>query len=85
MEGRQTSSAFSVYTKVRKMSFNEFRKWLEGCAMAYFEEGLRTGEAEGAWWSDEQVYDVLRAEKIGPERARRIASRLAEGPEEEDI
>ena len=67
--------------KVKKMPPAQLMEWLIAFGKACFEDGLRTGEAEGAWWSDEQVFEMLRSEKIGAERARRIAQKLADGPD----
>ena len=67
------------YNKVKKMSLAQFRQWLQAYGRACYEEGLRTGETEGSWWSDEQIYQELRREKIGADRARRIVQKLAEG------
>lgn len=72
-----------TYNKVKKMSLVQFRQWLSAFGKACFEEGLATGEAEGAWWSDEQIYQLLRAEKIGADRARRIVQKLADGADTE--
>ena len=68
------------YNKVKKMSLLQFRQWLQAYGQACYEEGLRTGEQEGAWWSDVEIYQVLRGERIGADRARRIMQKLADGP-----
>jgi len=70
------------YNKVKRMSLVQFRQWVAAYGKACYEDGLRTGEAEGSWWSDEQIYQMLRGEKIGPDRARRITQALTDGPEE---
>ena len=70
------------YQKVKRMSFAQFGAWLAAYGQACYEDGLKAGKAEGTWWSDDQVFQMLRAEKIGAERARRIASKLADGPQE---
>ncbi len=72
-------TSLQQYTRIKKMSFPQFRRWMTEFGQACFTEGLRTGEKEGAWWSDDEVYQILRAEHIGHERARRITDRLAEG------
>ena len=67
------------YGKMKRMSYSQFLTKLHDFGAKSFEQGLREGEDEGTWWTDEQIYELLRAERIGPERARRIVEKLVEG------
>lgn len=70
------------FSKMKKMSYSQFLEKLQSYGHEAYEAGIREGESEGAWWTDEQIYRLLRSERIGEERARRIVEKLAEGPED---
>lgn len=70
------------FSKMKKMSYSQFLEKLHSYGAASYQAGIREGEAEGAWWTDEQIYDLLRSERIGDARARRIVEKLVEGSEE---
>ena len=70
-----------MFSKMKKMSVRQFRKWVVSYGRASYEAGLREGEAEGAWWSDDEIFRILRSERIGEEKAHRIISKLLERKE----
>ena len=68
----------NIFSRVKKMSFRQFREWIVEYGKAAFRMGLEEGEAEGAMWSDEEVFQILRSERIGAEKAQRIINKLLE-------
>ena len=74
-----------LFGKVKKMSYKQFREFHgkyggAGREMGYderYEEAMGVGQL----WTDEEIYRLLRSEKIGEERARRIVDKLLEGTE----
>jgi len=66
---------FSDMKRVRKMELNEFNRWVTSIYKSGFDDGLDVG----ALWSDEDIYELLRSEHIGVERAARIVERLLRG------
>lgn len=69
--------SFSDFKRVKGMSLNTFNRWITEIYKSGFGDGLDVGEM----WTDKTIYRLLRMEKLGEERARRIAEKLAEGEE----
>lgn len=64
------------FSRLKKMSYPQFKDWIGKYGAASFQMGIEEGESEGAWWTDEEIYQLLRAERIGAERAQRIIDAL---------
>ena len=67
-----------IFSRVKKMSFRQFKEWIIEYGRVAFQMGLEEGEAEGAMWSDTEVFWILRSERIGAEKAKRIIDKLLE-------
>ena len=66
------------FSRVKKLSYRQFKEWLLSYGKAAYQMGLAEGENEGAWWSDDEIFQILREERIGAEKARRIIEKLLE-------
>ena len=67
-----------AFSRLKKFSYRQFKEWLVSFGKASYQVGLDDGEAEGAWWSDDELFRILREERIGAEKARRIIEKLLE-------
>lgn len=68
-------ASFSDMKKVRKMELNDFNRWVTSIYTSGFDDGLDVGST----WTDTEIFDLLRSERIGAEKAQRIVDRLLEG------
>lgn len=69
----------NYFHDIRKMSFSQFESFFTQYCMDAYRKGLREGEAEGSLWTEDEVFNLLRSEGIGVDRANRIVDRLLEG------
>ena len=74
----QERDLIDAFHKVKKMSYRQFKEWIVEYGKVAFQMGLEEGEAVGAMWSDEEVFQLLRSERIGAEKAQRIIDKLLE-------
>ena len=81
MNGFKPPDSVRLFSEIKKMSFRQFDTWLTQYGFECFQTGLHEGEKEGVWWADTQIFDLLRSEKIGEDRANRIIKKLLEGAE----
>ena len=68
-------ASFSDMKKVRKMELNDFNRWVTSIYTSGFDDGLDVGST----WTDAEIFDLLRSERIGAEKAQRIVDKLLEG------
>jgi len=59
---------------IQKMSLNDFNRWLNGICKNIYEQGLNYG----AVWMEDDLFQLLRSEGIGAERANRIIDKMLE-------
>ena len=69
----------SQFARMNKMSYSQFYSWLEQYGSQAYEIGLEEGQEVGELWTDVQIYELLRSEHIGQDRAVRIVEKLLEG------
>lgn len=70
-----------LFGNIKKMSYKQFRDFLGRYGKASHEMGYEEAMKVGELWTDEEIYALLRSEKIGEQRARRIVDKLLEGTE----
>ena len=70
------------FNKMKKMSYSQFLEKLQSYGHQVYEAGVEEGESTGSWWTDVEIFDLLRSERIGAERAQRIVEKLVEGHED---
>lgn len=71
--------SFHDYKQLTKKSLNDFNRWLQDFYRVAVEHGLNIGSA----WTEDEVFNILRSEGIGAERANRIVDRLLEREDED--
>lgn len=64
--------SFSDYKKLQKMSYNQVNFFLK----KFYEDAFNDGCEYGQPLSDDEIFRVLRSEKIGVSRADRIIKKL---------
>lgn len=69
--------SFHELKEIRRFTLNDFNRWFRDV----YEAGLNAGAAYGALWRDDEIYMLLRSERIGEERAWRIVEKLLEREE----
>ena len=65
-------ASFSDMKRVRRMELNEFNRWVTSVYTSGFDDGLDVGQM----WGDVEIFDLLRSEHIGVEKAVRIVEKL---------
>lgn len=64
--------SFSDMKRVRRMELNEFNRWVTSIYASGFGDGYEVGET----WTDDEIFKLLRSERIGEEKANRIVNKL---------
>lgn len=59
---------------IQKMSLNDFNRWLNEICKNIYEQGLNYGSV----WLEDDLFQLLRSEGIGAERANRIIDKMLE-------
>lgn len=65
---------YADFKHIQKMSLNDFNRWLNGICKNIYEQGLNYG----AVWMEDDLFQLLRSEGIGAERANRIIDKMLE-------
>lgn len=70
-----------IFGRIRsKMSFRQFKEFMQKFAQNCYTVGLREGEDEGITFDEDELRDILVSEGVGIPTAERIIERIfAEG------
>jgi hypothetical protein len=64
------------YEVIRKYSRRQMERFYQGVFQLGIDNGVRQVAAASACWMDTELFDLLRGEHIGEERARRIVEKI---------
>ena len=67
------------YNRVRKCSFQQFKRYMDTCMGKSYEAGIREGESEGVFWESDEIFALLVSEGVSRRTAARIVDKLLEG------
>ena len=76
----------AALNSIKKMSLNNFNRWLDKIYKdayqedmnKWYEKGVNFGLSYGAVWMEDDLFQLLRSEGIGAERANRIIDKMLE-------
>ena len=76
----------ATLNSIKKMSLNNFNRWLDKIYKdayqedmnKWYEKGVNFGLNYGAVWMEDDLFQLLRSEGIGAERANRIIDKMLE-------
>jgi len=73
-----------LFARIKKMSYRQFDSYISTLVRDSYENGFQDGESEieGVMWKEDDIFNLLRSEHIGFEKANRIVDRLLEGVNE---
>ena len=70
---------YEFYGRVKKCSFQQFKRYMDTCMGKSYEAGIREGESEGITWDSDDLFHLFTSEGIDKCTAARIVDRLLEG------
>ena len=70
---------YEFYDRVRKCSFQQFKRYMDTCMGKSYEAGIREGESEGVFWNSDDIFTLITSEGVSRRTAARIVDKLLEG------
>lgn len=79
MRLEKKDSIVEAFHSVKKMSYRQFNDFLERFGDSCYWQGRDYAESVGTNWTEDEIFNLLRSEGIGAERANRIVDKLVKG------
>lgn len=64
------------HREIQRYSRNQMERFLQGVFQCGIQNGVQQVTAASSCWTDQEIYELLRGEKIGEDRAWRIVGKI---------